>query len=123
MIKEMMNVEACFRLIKSNNLANQCSLSLYRGSSFKQYDISEVRFKSCSIEWVTKLLKFIPSGMARLTNNKGIVVAQKILKSDIFRLDKGDQTRFTYTLTFNPRLLEFETLPKGITVNGSHVDY
>lgn len=123
MIKEMINVEAAFRLIKSNKLIHSCSLFLHQGFKFKKFELGEVLIKHDHFQWFSELLKFIPDGMVKLMDDRGIVVGQKILKSTISKLDRGDQTRFSYTLGFTPRLLEFETLPKGITVNGSHINY
>ena len=113
--KETFKPEAAFRLIKSNNSANLCSLFLYQGTDFKKFEIDKVQIEHGVIRWSSKLIKFNPSGMmVRLTDDRGIIVVQKMLKSITFKLRKDDTFQFSYSLEFNPRLLEYTHYPRKL---------
>lgn len=114
--KETFKPEAAFRLIKSKQLLNLCSLFLHQGVSFKKFEVDEVRIEHDKIQWFSKPIRFNPSGMVRLVDDRGIVVAQKILTS-LAILTRGDSIQFIYHLYFTPRLLEYETLPKEVIID------
>lgn len=87
--KEMRNIAAIFRLIKSNKLCNLCSLFLHEGSCFKKFELGKIKIEHNYIKWETKSLKYPVSGMLRLTDDRDIVVVQKDLKPITFKMNKG----------------------------------
>lgn len=117
--KEMFNAKAAFRLIKSKGLLDSCSLFIHQRTDFKKFEVGRIKIEPNRIIWWSKSIKSIVHGMARLTDDRGIIVGQKVLKPLFCKFDKGDIFRFGYHLSFTPRLLEYETLPKEATINGS----